>query len=559
MSGTTPYGITTNGLSKQRSIPTNVGIAMRLQRLEFGERTMIWKVAKKEFLLNLMTFKFAVGAIACILLTTVFMPILAADYRQRLDLYNQNVTQNETELRSAIVYRNIRHTVYRPPAVLSAFSAGLEKQLAGSAKIELEKVPELSVTERGGNPYLPILAVFDESLIFKIIISILALLVAYDVVSGEREQGTLKLMLTDPIARHQVLLGKLLAGLVTLSVPVTITFVVGLLVLTSYPMVVLSGSDWVRVGLMFVASLAFTAVMYQFGLLFSSLARRSAISMVLGLFAWILFAIVIPNASAQLATQIQPLESQGIRDGRITSIKDDLNGELKTAFNKVKEYFSKSIITNDPSDAFGGNYTRIRDVYWLNGERELNRLTVPMKLAYANKLWDIEQSYLNGFFRQENLAHHLSLISPISTYENVMAVLAGTDLTGFRDFINQIRNHRNQVIEYIRSKTEDFSSASFYATCNEEQCTEYTKLYVQSKEAQDEQAKAKAELALKEWEKENLKEPAPLDLQDFPWFKYHPSAAANFRRAMPDLAVLLITNVFLFGMCFAAFARYDVR
>ena len=135
---------------------------------------MIWKIAKKEFLLSIMTFKFAVGAVVCVVLTTVFMPILAADYRQRLEAYNKNVTDNETELRKAVVYRNIRHTIYRPPAVLSAFSAGLEKQLAGTAQIELEKVPELSVTQRGGNPYLPILSIFDESLIFKIIISIKA-------------------------------------------------------------------------------------------------------------------------------------------------------------------------------------------------------------------------------------------------------------------------------------------------------------------------------------------------------------------------------------------------
>lgn len=31
---------------------------------------MIWKITKKEFLLNLMTFKFAVRAVACIALTT---------------------------------------------------------------------------------------------------------------------------------------------------------------------------------------------------------------------------------------------------------------------------------------------------------------------------------------------------------------------------------------------------------------------------------------------------------------------------------------------------------
>lgn len=140
-----------------------------------------------------------------------------------------------------------------------------------------------------------------------------------------------------------------------------------------------------------------------------------------------------------------------------------------------------------------------------------------------------------------------------------MAILSGTDLTSFRDFIDQVRNHRNDVIVYIRSKTDGFSSASFYATCTEEQSTEYTKLYVQKEEARDEQTKAKAELALKEWERENLVEPVPLNLQDFPWFKYRPSSTASLRNALPDLATLLIMNVVLFAMYFTAFGRYDVR
>jgi ABC-type transport system involved in multi-copper enzyme maturation permease subunit len=516
---------------------------------------MIWKIAKKEFLLNIMTFKFAVGAVACVVLTTVFMPILAADYRQRLELYNKNVADNQDELRKAVVYRNIRHTIYRPPAVLSAFSAGLEKQLAGTAQIELEKVPELSVTQRGGNPYLPILTVFDQSLIFKIIISILALLVAYDVVSGEREHGTLKMVLSGTAARHQVLLGKLVAGLITLGVPVIITFVIGLVVLLSYPMVSLSGSDWIRIGIMFVASMAFTAVMYQFGLLFSSLARRSAISMVLGLFVWIIFAIVIPNVSVQLATDLRPFESQDKRDSRMASLKKDLANEL----GNIKMDSSNWLITSDASDAFGGYYAKRRDIYWLNAERKQNSLTIPIKLKYADKSLAIEQGNLNSFFAQKDLARSLSFVSPISTYEDVMTILAGTDLTSFQDFIDQVRSHRNEVVEYIRSKTDNFSSPSFFAVCSEAESTEYTRLFVQTIEAKDEQAKAKAEQALKEWERENPVKEVPLDLKDFPWFKYRPSSAAVLRKAIPDMAGLLIMNVVLFGMCFAAFARYDVR
>ena len=71
---------------------------------------MIWKIAKKEFLLNLLTFKFAVGTILCVVLMAVFMPVLVNDYQQRLKDYNANVAANEAELLKVKVYNLIYHT-----------------------------------------------------------------------------------------------------------------------------------------------------------------------------------------------------------------------------------------------------------------------------------------------------------------------------------------------------------------------------------------------------------------------------------------------------------------
>src|SRR5512136_982208 len=98
---------------------------------------MIWKIARKEFLLSLMTFKFVIGAVVCIVLTGVFVPILARDYQQRLKTYHGNVAREESELRKVKVYRNIMPTGFRPPCLLSVFSEGLEKRVDDSAKVEL--------------------------------------------------------------------------------------------------------------------------------------------------------------------------------------------------------------------------------------------------------------------------------------------------------------------------------------------------------------------------------------------------------------------------------------
>ena len=45
---------------------------------------MIWKIAQKEFLLNLMTFKFSLGTLLSIVLLAVFVPVPADDHHQRL-------------------------------------------------------------------------------------------------------------------------------------------------------------------------------------------------------------------------------------------------------------------------------------------------------------------------------------------------------------------------------------------------------------------------------------------------------------------------------------------
>jgi hypothetical protein len=141
-----------------------------------------------------------------------------------------------------------------------------------------------------------------------------------------------------------------------------------------------------------------------------------------------------------------------------------------------------------------------------------------------------------------------------------MAVLAGTDLTSFQHFINDVRAHRNQVVEYIRLKTDNFSSASYFATCTEEEAAEYTRLIQQEEQARDETEKARAGKARSELRARKLAGTPPfLNLQDFPWFKCRPSLAGDLRKAIPGLLVLAIANVLLFTICFAAFLRYDVR
>lgn len=485
---------------------------------------MIWKIAKKEFLLNLMTFKFAVGMILCVVLMAVFMPVLVNDYQRQLKDYNTNVAANEAELRKVHVYKNITPTIYRPPNVLSVFSEGIDKHLKSSEKIRLGSISnERRLVNNESTNLLSILPVLDISLIFKIIVSVLALLMVYDVISGETEQGTLKLILSGTISRPKVLLGKLIAGLLTLAVPITIMFIVVLLILQFSSMVSLSGLDWIRIFLMYIVTLIFISVIFNFGLFISCLSKKSAISLILGLFLWLIFVALIPNASAYLASQLRPVESQEQFQGKIKAVIEERSSKINELTKNIKGGGSQS----DAPGAFGQVYIKSCNKSFMVYNQRRYPITEPVKIKYTSKIFEIKQKYHNRLVKQKLFAENISRSSPMIIYENIMSVLACTDLENFENYTSKVQGYRKLVANYIASKTDNFHSPSYFT----ESCEEV-----------------------------QFKADTPLNLGDFPTFSYQPvGIAKSFHEIIPDLMSLILMNAFFFMLSFVVFLKYDVR
>ena len=504
---------------------------------------MIWTIAKKDFLLNLMTFKFAVGVMLCIVLMTVFMPVLVKDYQQRLKEYNENVAANEAKLRNAKVYFGIFYigpNIYRPPAMLSVFSKGIEGHLDGSARIGPHNVPEINARLIAVNPYVSILPVWDVSLAFKIVVSALAILVACDVISGERERETLKLMLSGTVTRSHVLLGKLLAGLMILLVPLTIAFLVGLLILTSSSMVDLTTSDWAHIGLMYLVSLIFISAICNIGLFVSCLTKRSAISLMLGLFFWIVFITVVPNVSIHLATRIRPLESEDAVEERMRLVEQEKKSkveEIPWAGQEVQ------------SEGYSQWFILVCNKERMDCRQKRFTMNTPVDMKYADKLWEVKHRHLGDLLKQKELADNLSRISPVFLYENIMSALAGTDTASYQYFMARARAYRNEVIDYVRSKTDNFSSPLYFTQCTEADIAVYQE-YLDGKMSEED---------FQEWKEKKITQVLPLDLLDFPQFIYKHDAVKSLNRAIPDLLLLIFANVLFFALSFLAFVKYDVR
>jgi len=114
---------------------------------------------------------------------------------------------------------------------------------------------------------------------------------AFDSINGERHQGTLPRLLSQPIHRDDVINGKFVAGL---SV-ITLVLLAVVLVITGFGLlrlgVVPGEGEILRVALWFLVTLLYVALWLAVGLLLSVVVRGAATSALIGVGLWLFVAI----------------------------------------------------------------------------------------------------------------------------------------------------------------------------------------------------------------------------------------------------------------------------
>jgi ABC-type transport system involved in multi-copper enzyme maturation permease subunit len=214
--------------------------------------------------------------------------VLTHRYEEQLDSYQTAVLEHTDEIKNIEVYSelSLRHRpkVDKQPRLLSIFNQGVSGQLGNTVELSYNLVPAKASEHGSDNPYLSIFLSIDLTTVFQVVISLLALLFAYDAISGERENGTLRLALSNTVPRSMMLLGKYLGGMLSLSLPLVASILAALVVIRFSPYVVLHVSDWARIGLFAFLSLLYVSVFFALGLLLSSCTHRAATTLMWTMF-----------------------------------------------------------------------------------------------------------------------------------------------------------------------------------------------------------------------------------------------------------------------------------
>jgi ABC-type transport system involved in multi-copper enzyme maturation permease subunit len=515
---------------------------------------MLWIITKKQVLINLLSYRFVVGFILCQVLFVLASTMLVTDYEERVRAYGEAVSRSSRELAEVKVFSQLSPVVHRAPARLSPICTGFDKVFASNVRISYTDVPRLEVGRQEKNALLAALKSLDLVGVIQIVLGLLVLLFAHDAVSGERERGTLALSLSGAVPRHLFLLGQYLGGMITVTAVFLVGLLLAVLMMLRSSALELGAADWMRLVLIGFSSLVYLSALYLLGLVASILSRRSATSLVILLFFWIVFIVIYPNLTSAVASKLDPVPARGVvmqqayvlRNEFWTRIYDDSSRSLPQPPHKWEFIKERRVFSGGLPYPISIAYAPREIMEW---ELEGLRRYLPLHMEYAGKVHSAYSAYEHQLQRQAGLAATLARFSPAWTYHSLTSTLAGTHSISYLAFLERTRNYRHQLIQYVESK-DGLLSHRYFTRLEPNRFRTTAELeLMQSRGMRLEQ-----ELG------EGFKPLPPLDLRDLPPFQFEvASVKDSLLRGLPDLAGLFAANVLLFLVAHLCFLRTDVR
>jgi len=245
---------------------------------------MIWHIIRKELLENLLSFRFVLSLLLIICLFAATGFIFVSKYAQQTDDYwkrtNKNLEAFSEQAKHVCNLPFYEQQIWRKPKPLSPCAEGFEQNLPNYFELEAFSVSLPEVKGRS-NFLLPQFSDIDWVFIISVLLSFIALLFTHDSFCGERQAGTLRLILSGSIPRYRILLGKYFGAAFTLGAPLLTGLLISLVIVVASGTLQFGCGDWLGILGITLITFLYLSVFLLLGMFVSSRTAHSANSIVI--------------------------------------------------------------------------------------------------------------------------------------------------------------------------------------------------------------------------------------------------------------------------------------
>ena len=328
---------------------------------------------------------------------------------------------------------------FRKSTSLSVFEFGMEPFFGNAIFLEAHKQNTANFSEAGFSNSMLRFGEISIAMILQILLPLLIFFFGFNSVAAERENGTLKLLLSQGINWKQLLLGKILgiaSVIMILFIPTIIVLVFIWLLLQNFT---ISFDETIKMILFIVFHFLYLIFFCVIAVLISALSKTSKKALISLIGIWLLCTIILPRVTQAIGAYIFEAPS-----------KIEFNSNIEKDILKQGD-------SHNPNDL---HYKAIKDsllaVYKVDSVQKLPFnysgfiMTEGEKISariYNQHL----DTLLHVYQKQNSFSRVMSFLNPYIAMKNLSMALSNTDYDSYIDFQKQAETYRYNMAQKMNA------------------------------------------------------------------------------------------------------------
>jgi ABC-type transport system involved in multi-copper enzyme maturation permease subunit len=366
------------------------------------------------------------------------------NYAQRISDYHQEV-QTYKEQAEGRVHGHFQAEGIHPPSPLSIFSQGLDNRMP--YKVKTSRDGQYTIEYATPDRKEDLMGKIDFAYIVVIVLSILALVFTFNAISGDKESGVFRAVLSNPVLRRQILMTKLIGNYIVFSIPFLFSMLIALLVIYYSNLIpIFSTKIFPSILVIIGISMLFLFALFNLGLWMSAFARSSTLSINILILIWILLGLVIPKVSPIISEAIYPVESTSVFEVKKKSIYQNMIREQEKEEGELYESIRTRL--RPETSGISSDWTDINTEY----DEQVAPIREKWELAIASEIDKLTVDYNLRCKKQNRIAKIISSLSIVNSANNLMAEFSATGYSEADNFLNQAKQFQNNVQQNLYDK-----------------------------------------------------------------------------------------------------------
>jgi ABC-2 type transport system permease protein len=379
------------------------------------------------------------------LLFTILLSVTTYNNKKVFQQQNQTIQSFQKKARESWEANPNKHPhrmahfgsfAFRTKHALSIFDNGIENYAGNAVFLEAHKQNTINFSEASFSTGLLRFGDLTMAMLLQIVMPLLLFFLGFAAIAQAKENGTLKILLTQNISKKQLIIGNVL-GLFAVSI---VLFIPAIVLTILFVIVPFYSSQLLQQWLIINASyVVYFFAMASITICISAINNKAKNVLLQLLGIWLMLIIVLPKTIQAIGTYVYTTPSKIEFDMEVEKIVlqfGDSHNANDPKFKAIKDSVLKAN-NADSIQQLNFNYSG----YQMYRGEELS----------ANAYNTVLNNLYNQYQKQNKLTDYAAFINPLFAVKNNSMAFSHTNFSAYQSFISQAEKYRYNLAQTMNS------------------------------------------------------------------------------------------------------------